>query len=84
MAKKVSYASKIIVPVINVFSPNEVISNFHICDHSIVTFGIRRLCLGFSNNSHVEILDRFRKSVVGKVKTEVCIKKRKIIKNEII
>ena len=28
-----SYASKIIDPVINEFSPNDVSSHFHICDH---------------------------------------------------
>ena len=41
LSRKLSYASKIIDPVINVFIPNDVSSNFHICDHSIVTFGIR-------------------------------------------
>ena len=49
-----SYASKIIDPVINLFSPHEVTIHFHICDHSIVLFGIRGLCLGFSNTSHVD------------------------------
>ena len=59
LSHKISYASKIIDPVINGFSPRKVISNLHICDHSIVTFGIRGLCLGFSNTFHVESLDRF-------------------------
>ena len=31
--QKVSYAYKIIYPVINIFSPNYVSSRFHICDH---------------------------------------------------
>ena len=41
LSYKVSYASRIVDPVINGFSPHEVISHFQICDHSIVTFGIR-------------------------------------------
>ena len=53
--------------VINGFSLNKVRSHFHICDFSIVTFGIRGLCLGFSNTYHVDGLDRIRKSVVDKV-----------------
>ena len=52
----------------NGFSPNEVKIHLHICDHSIITFGIRGLCLGFSNTSHVHSLDRFRKIVVDKFK----------------
>ena len=58
---------KIIDPVINGFSPHEVRSNLYICENSIITFGIRGLCLGCSNNTHVEILDRFIKSFVDKV-----------------
>ena len=58
-------------PVINGFIPNEVTSHFQICYHPIVKFVIRGLCLGFSSTSHVDILDRFRKSVVNEVKTEV-------------
>ena len=48
----------------------------HICDHSIVTFGTSKKCLGFSNTSHVESLDKFRRSVVDKVKTDICILKQ--------
>ena len=76
MSRKVSYSSKIIDAVINVFSPNYESSNFHICDHSIVTFGIKGKCLDFSDTSHVEILDRFRRSVVDKVKTCICLLKQ--------
>ena len=63
-------------PVINVFSPNKVKGSFHIYDKSIVTFGIRGLCLEISNTSHVDILDRFIKSVVDKVKFYIRIKKK--------
>ena len=68
--------SNIVDPVINLFSPNELRSHFHICDHSIVTFGIRGFCLGVLNTSDVDSLDRFRKPVVDKLKTDVCIKKK--------
>ena len=77
LSQKVKYASKIINPVINESSTNEVTSHFYICGHSIVTFGIKGLCLGFSNTSYVVSLDKFRKSVFDKVKTEVCILKTK-------
>ena len=73
-SKKVSYASKIIYPVINGFNPHEVTIHLHICDNSVVTIGIRGLCLGFSNTSHVYSLYMFRKSVNAKVKTEICKK----------
>ena len=73
LSQKVSYASKIIDTVINIFSPNEVTSHLHICDKSITTFGIRGLFLGFSNTSHVDSLDKFIKSAVDKFRTEVCI-----------
>ena len=36
----------------------------------MVTFGIREKCIGFSNTYHVDSLDRFRVSVVDKVKTD--------------
>ena len=61
---KVSYASNVIDLVINGFSTNDVSSFFHICDHSIVKFGIREKCLGFSNTYHNENLDRFIRSIV--------------------
>ena len=60
----------------NGFSPNEVKSHFYICDHSILTFGKRGLCLGFSKTSHVDSLDKIRKSVVDTVKLDMCIKKK--------
>ena len=66
----------VIYPVINVFSTNVLTSRLHIYNHSIVTFGIRGLCLGHSNASHVDSLDRFRKSVVYEVRIDVCIFKR--------
>ena len=45
----------------------------HICDHTIVEFGIRENCIGLSNTSHIDSLDIFRRSVVGKVKSDICI-----------
>ena len=72
----------IIDPVINGFNPNEVNIHWHFCDYSIVDFGIRGLCLGFSNSSHVDSLVRFRKSVVHKVKTDLCILKLESFKGK--
>ena len=73
LSHKVSYASNIIIdPVINGFSTNEVKNHLHICDYSIVNFIIIGLCLGFSNTYHVDSLDRFIKSVVDKVKRNIC------------
>ena len=83
LSQKVHYDSMMINQVIKRFSPNEVKSHFHICDHSIITFCRRLLCLGFSNTSWVDILYRFIKSVVDKVKTDVCTLK-KTIKKKII
>ena len=40
LSQKVSNASKIIDPVIDIFSPNNESSHLQICDHSIVTFRI--------------------------------------------
>ena len=40
LLQKVSYASKIIDRIINVFSTNYASSHLHIYNHSIVTFGI--------------------------------------------
>ena len=60
-------------PVVNGFSPNEVRSHLQICDHLIIAFGKRGFCLGFSNTSHVDSLDRFRKSVVEKFKLDINI-----------
>ena len=60
-------------PVINGFNLNEVKNNFHFYHHSIVTFCIRGLFLGFSNTSHVDSFDMFRKPVVYKVKLDICI-----------
>ena len=59
--------------IINVFSTNEVRIHLHISDHLIRTFGKIELCLGFSNTSCVDSLDRFRKSVVDKVKLDISI-----------
>ena len=73
LSQKVSYASKIIDLVINVFSPNDESISLHKCDHSIVTFFIREDVLDFSNTSHVDILDRFIKSVFYQVKTDISI-----------
>ena len=75
MSQKSIYCSKRIEPIIIELSPNEVRSNFHICDHSIVTFFNKRIIFRVSNTYHVDSLDLFRKSVVDKVKTDVCIKK---------
>ena len=73
LSHKVSDASKIIDSVINLFSPNYVSSNFYICDHSIVTFRIKGKCIELSSTSRVDSLDRFRISVLDKVKTDIFI-----------
>ena len=79
---KVKYASVVIDPVIDGFSPNEVKSRLYTCDHSIITFGIRVLCLGFSNTSHVNILHRIRNTVVGKVRFDTSIFVKRYSKRE--
>ena len=71
LSRKVSYAYMMVDTVINGFIPNEVISHLQIFDHSMIFFGIIGFCLGFSNTSHVDSLDRFRKSVVKKVKLDI-------------
>ena len=73
MSHTFSYASKIIDPVINGFSHNDVSTHFRIWDHSIVTFGISGKYLGLSNTSRVGNLYIFRGSVFDKVKTDICI-----------
>ena len=73
LSHKVSYTSKIIDLIIDGFSPNGESSHLHIRDTSIVTFGIREKCIGFSNTSRVDILDIFRRSFVDKVKSDICI-----------
>ena len=75
LSRKVSFGSKIIDPVINGFISRDVSSHLQICDHSIIIFGIRENCLWFSNTSHVDSLDRFRISVVDKVKKDIFSKK---------
>ena len=75
MDKKVSYDYKIIYPVINGFITNDISSHLHICNHSIFTFGIIGLCLGFSSTSNVDSLENFRRTVVDKVKTYICLLK---------
>ena len=73
MSQKVSNASKINDPFINGFIPNYKSSYLHICDHSIVTSGIREKYIGFSNTSCVDSLDRFRRSVVDNVKSDIFV-----------
>ena len=73
-----------IYSVISGFITNEVIIHLHICDHSIFTFFIRVLCLGFSNTSYVDSLGGFIKSVVDKVKIDVCIFEKDNNSKEII
>ena len=68
LSQKDIYASMKVDPVINALITNEVKVHLHICDHSILTFGLRGLCLGFSNTSHVESLGRFTKTVVDTFK----------------
>ena len=57
LSQKFSYSFKIVDPGIDVFSPNDESSGFHICDHSIFTFVIREKFIGFSNTSHVEVFE---------------------------
>ena len=45
----------------------------HVCDHSIFIFGIIEKCIGFSNTSHVDGLDRFGISVVDEIKSDIRI-----------
>ena len=52
LSHKVSCAYMTIYPVNNGCITNEVTINMNISDHSIVTFGIRGLCIGFSKISH--------------------------------
>ena len=59
--------------VITRFITNVVRSHFSICDHSIINFVKRGFCFGFSNTSHVDSLDRFRKSVVDNDEVEISI-----------
>ena len=73
LSQKVSYASMKVDLVMNVFSPNEVDCCLHICDLSIITYVKKEFCWGFSNTSRVNSLDSFRKSVVDKVKLDICI-----------
>ena len=61
----------IINPVIIGFSPNKEISNFHLCDHSIITVEKIGFYLGYSNNYNVYILDRFRKLAIEKVHNSI-------------
>ena len=75
LSQKISYAYKRIVPVIDVFSPNEVTRDLKICDHSIVILDIRGFCLDYSITYCVDSLDRFRKPGVDKVKSDICILK---------
>ena len=67
----------IIDPGIDRFITHELKSRFCNCDISTIVFGIRVMCLGFSNKSHVDIFYRIRKTVVGKVKfdTSICFKR---------
>ena len=51
-------------PIIKGFSTHKITSHLQICDHSIITFVKRGLCLGFSNTSRVDSLYRLRKAVV--------------------
>ena len=73
LSQKVSNAYKIIDPVINRFITNDESSSLHICDHSIVKFGMREKIIGLSKNSRVDSLDRFRILVVDKFKSDICI-----------
>ena len=73
----------VIDPDIRGFSPDKVKIHLHTFDHSSITFGIILLCLGSSNTSHVDSLDRFRKTVVDKVKFDIRFFKRSILKNKI-
>ena len=73
LSQKVSHTSKIIDPVINEFSTNDVSIYLHICDQSIITFGIREKFIGLSKTSYADSLDRFRRLDVDKAKKDICI-----------
>ena len=69
--------------VTNGFSPSLVIIHLYIFDHSIIAHEKIVSGFGFSNTSHVDSLDRFRKSVIYKVKIEIIIlMKRKHLKGD--
>ena len=59
--RNVSYNFKLVDPVINEFIPHDVRSHLQIFYYSIITFGIRGLCLGFPETSYVNRLRRFGK-----------------------
>ena len=63
-SQNISYDYMMIDTSIIGFSTNEEISSLQICDNTIITFGKRGICLGFSNTSRVDILDSFRKVVI--------------------
>ena len=46
------------------FSFNELRINFQLCDLSIINFGKKGFCLGFSNKSHVYSFNIFMKVIV--------------------
>ena len=71
-------------PVINGIRLNEVKINLHIYDHSNINFGIIGLCLGSSNTSRVESLDRFGKTVVDQVKIYASFFKETHSKEEVM
>ena len=61
---KVKYAFMIIDPGIDRFITHELKSRFCNCDLSIIVFGIRVMCLGFSNKSHVDIFTESEKQLL--------------------
>ena len=68
----------IIDPVISGFITNEVRSYLNICDNLIINIEKRGFCLGFSNTSHVDILDRFMKVALQKFHNDIYILKKKM------
>ena len=74
LSRKVSYDSMVINPFINGCSPNEVKTHLHICDHSIIPFGIKGFCLVFSNTSYDDSLYSFRTTVLYQVEFDLIIR----------
>ena len=82
MSQKIGHTYMKIDGIISGFGPNEVRSYYTIFDHSIATFGIIVLCLGFSNIYYVDSLYRFIKSVVDNFKLDICVLKYIIMKKD--
>ena len=81
---KVNYYSKIVDTVIDRFSTYDESRHLNIYDHSINTFGIGEKCMGFSNTYHVDSSERFIRSIVDKVNSDIYILQNVLIQKKMI